>query len=274
MNTIRLKVFAKVNLALDVKDKRPDGYHNLDMLMASVDMYDTLIMSKSDQNLVTMDGVIVGEENTAVRALDRLTEAFGINMRVDILKDIPLKAGLGGSSADAAGVFVGAAHMFGIDIDKMTRLALKVGSDVPYMMKGGFCRVRGKGEIVEPVELDDMNMVILQAEYGASTAQVYNQYDLLGGNSGDVDRVLKEIKNSGRGFFNNLQDAAIRLCPSIEYSVGALQTYTDRVFMTGSGSAVVGVFDDERQARWCELNFGGYLCAKAVRTKKSGYEIF
>ena len=273
MDTIKIKVFAKVNLALDVKGSYPDGYHRLDMLMASVDMYDTLCMTVSDQNLVTMDGVIVGEENTAVRALESLTKAFGVHMRVDILKDIPLNAGLGGSSADAAGVFVGASKLFGIDIAKTYGLAQKVGSDVPYMMRGGFCRVSGRGEIVEPIDMDDMHLVILQAEYGAPTAKVYEEYDKCPIPPSDVDYAIASIKSTGRGFFNKLQDAAIRLCPSIEYSLGALKLYTDRAFMTGSGSAVVGVFDDEMQARWCELNFGGYLCANALKTKKVGYEI-
>ena len=273
MDTIKIKVFAKVNLALDIKGTYPDGYHRLDMLMASIDMYDTLRLSISDQNLVTMDGVIVGEENTAVRALESLTKAFGVHMKVDILKDIPLNAGLGGSSADAAGVFIGASKLFGIDIATMYGLAQKVGSDVPYMMRGGFCRVSGRGEIVEPIELDDMNLVILQAEYGAPTAKVYREYDVNPAQPSDVDQTIAEIKATGRGYFNKLQDAAIRLCSSIEYSLGALKLYTDRVFMTGSGSAVVGVFDDAMQAKWCELNFGGYLCAKSLTTKKVGYEI-
>lgn len=273
MNKIKLKVHAKVNLALDVVGKYSDGYHELDMLMASVNLFDTLTMEKSDQNIVTMNGQIVGQENTAVKALELLTFRYGVHMKVDIVKGIPMGAGLGGSSADASGVFVGASHLFGIALKELEPLAISVGSDVVYMMYGGFARVKGRGEIVEPIHLRPMHLVIAQAEVGASTAMVYHKYDELLTKIGDIDTALDSITKTGRGFFNCLQESAIALSPFIKTTIKDIYAYTDRVFMTGSGSAVVGIFDSDRQAKWCELNFGAFLCSKALHTVDSGIEI-
>ncbi len=294
MDKIKLKVHAKVNLALDIVGKYADGYHELDMIMASVNLFDTLTMEKSDQNIVTMDGQIVGREypyiqddksqgqygckmdgqwNTAVKALELLTFRYGIRMKVDIIKGIPKGAGLGGSSADASGVFVGASKLFGIPLKELEPLAIAVGSDVVYMMYGGFARVKGKGEIVQPITLRPMNLVVAQAEVGESTAMVYHKYDELMTKKGDIDTALDNIRKNGRGFFNCLQESAIALSPFIKTTMKDIYTYTDRVFLTGSGSAVVGIFDSESQAKWCELNFGAYLCAKALHTVDSGIEI-
>jgi len=127
MKCISIKVNAKINLSLDITRVREDGYHDLDMLMTSVDIFDTITAQKSDKSQVTMDGKVVESNNTAVKALTLLQEKFGIAMKVDIVKGIPFSAGMGGSSADASGVFFCASKLFGISIDEMMPLALKVG---------------------------------------------------------------------------------------------------------------------------------------------------
>ena len=136
MKRISIKVNAKINLSLDITGVREDGYHNLDMIMTSVDVFDIITAQKSDKSQVTMDGQVVEANNTAAKALALLQEKFNIAMNVDIVKGIPFSAGMGGSSADASGVFFCASKLFGISIDEMMPLALKVGCDVPYMIFG------------------------------------------------------------------------------------------------------------------------------------------
>ena len=262
MKRISIKVNAKINLSLDITGVREDGYHNLDMIMTSVDIFDTITAQKSDEPQVVMDGKTVKANNTAVKALTLLQEKFGIAMSVDIIKGIPFSAGMGGSSADASGVFFCASKLFGISIDEMIPLALKVGCDVPYMLFGGGARVQGVGEIVTPVETPSLTLVIAQKTVGSSTKEIYKKYDEVGGERSD-----------GKSYSNALERSAVMLNPQIAEAKADLQKYSDSVFMTGSGSAYVGVFDSDEKAQRCLDSLQDYVFCKAAHTKPQGIEI-
>ena len=269
MEKIALKVYAKINLMLDIKGILDDGYHSLDMVMNSIDLYDEIIAEKSLENEVYMDGVKQDDKNTACKALEVLSLAYGYRMKVEIKKAIPFSAGVGGSSADAAGVFVAYSELYGIEPEYMTKLALSVGSDVVYMMKGGPARVRCKGEMVFPIEsYQELNMIMLQKEVGASTKDVYANFDKLG-------RIVdKEFKVGDQIVFNVLQAPALELCPSIKESIDELYKHTDKVFMTGSGSAVCGVFESKDEAKKAlDKIQGEYIFKKVVNTMPQGIEV-
>ncbi|MDE7191881.1 MAG: 4-(cytidine 5'-diphospho)-2-C-methyl-D-erythritol kinase [Clostridia bacterium] len=262
MNRIRIKVNAKINLSLDITGVREDGYHNLDMLMTSVDIFDIISAQKSNESRVVMDGKVADANNTAVKALALLQEKFNIAMSVDIVKGIPLSAGMGGSSADASGVFYCANKLFGISVDEMIPLALKVGCDVPYMIFGGGARVQGVGEIITPVEIQPLTLVIAQKTVGSSTKDIYKKYDAVGGDRCD-----------GKPYFNALERSAVLLNPQIADAKMDLLKFSDRVFMTGSGSAYVGVFDDDQKAKRCLESLQDYVFCKLAHTKSQGIEI-
>ena len=269
MEKLTLKVYAKINLMLDIKGILDDGYHSLDMVMTSCDLFDEIIAQKSTENEVYMDGVKQDDKNTAFRALEVLTLAYGYRMKVEIKKGIPMNAGVGGSSADAAGVFFAYSHLYGIDVEYMTKLALSIGSDVVYMIKGGPAKVRCKGEMVFPLDTyNEMYMVMLQKEPGAATKDVYGHYDKIG------RQIQNGFEINGQKIFNVLQAPAIELCPSIKDSIDELSKHTDKVFMTGSGSAVLGVFGSYEEAQEClnKIN-GDYVFKKVVTTKPCGVEI-
>ena len=270
MEKLTLKVYAKINFKLDILGKLDDGYHSLDMLMSSCDLYDEIIAEKSAQNEVYMDGVLQGNKNTASKALALLSMAYGYKLKVQIKKHIPMCAGVGGSSADAAAVFFAYSRLYAIDLEYMTKLALSVGSDVVYMLKGGWARVRCKGEIISPLEIEDtITMVIAQKVPGAATQDVYKAYD-------NVGRVVEEeftILNSHR-VFNVLQKPAIALCKEIQETIDDLKKYSNRVFMTGSGSAVCAIFDSESEAKACLNSLDdGYAFKQVVKTLPYGMEI-
>ena len=270
MEELTLKIYAKINLVLDIRGVFEDGYHNLDMIMSSCSLYDEIKATKSQKNEVYMDGVLQNDKNTATRALDILTLAYGYKLRIDIKKGIPMSAGVGGSSADAAGVFKAYSILYGVETIYMHKLAQSIGSDVIYMMHGGPARVRGKGELVFPIDnFCETNMVILQKEVGASTQAVYKKYDELG--SVAKDSFLLE---NGTHVFNVLEESAISLCPSIQTSIDELKKYTDKVFMTGSGSAVLGIFKTQKEAQDCVDKIGDdFVFKKAVKTMPSGIEV-
>ena len=269
MEKLALKVYAKINLMLDIKGILDDGYHSLDMVMTSCDLFDEIIAQKSTVNEVYMDGELQDEKNTAYKALEVLTLAYGYRMKVEIKKGIPFSAGVGGSSADAAGVFFAYSTLYGIKPEFMTKLALSIGSDVCYMIKGGPAKVRCKGEMVFPIETyTELYMVMLQKEVGASTKDVYAKYDELG------RQIQNEFEINNIKVFNVLQAPAIALCPSIQESIDELNKHTNKVFMTGSGSAVCGIFDSKAQAEACLAKIPrGYAFNKVVKTMPCGVEI-
>ena len=152
MNTVKIKSYAKVNLTLDVTG-RAGGYHLLDSFVASVDLFDLVCVRKRKDKLVSvtmhgMDGEgIPPERNNAFKAGEAFVGRFSTaGADVTVYKNIPMGAGLGGSSADAAGVLNAMAKLYGID-DKaaLGELADALGSDTRYMLDGGFCRMRGRG---------------------------------------------------------------------------------------------------------------------------------
>ena len=270
MEKLTLKVYAKINLMLDIRGLLEDGYHNLDMVMTSCSLFDEITAEKSLENVVYMDGVLQDEKNTAYRALEVLTLAYGYKLKVDIKKGIPMNAGVGGSSADAAGVFYAYSRLYGIDTSYMNQLALSIRSDVVYMMKGGPARVKCKGELVFPIEeYTESVMVMLQKTLGAATKDVYHKYDEL------EDRSVESfVLTNGQKVYNVLQPAAIALCPNIKDTIDELKKHTDKVFMTGSGSAVIGVFTTENEAKAClEKIDGDYVFKQVVKTMPVGIEI-
>lgn len=250
MQSIKIKVNAKINLSLDITGRREDGYHLLDMLMTSVGIYDEITASKSDVNAVYMDGEQAGADNTALKALDALSKRFGIHMRVEIHKGIPFSSGMGGSSADASGVFYCAYKLYSLDVDEILPLALQIGCDVPYMLFGGAARVQGVGEEISPLSFPLMHLVIAQKCVGASTGEIYKRYDSCMGKGGSIDEILKSMKY-GFSPFNVLEKSALSLCPEIEDAKKQLARFSDKVFMTGSGSAYVGVFPNAQKAKEC-----------------------
>ena len=269
MEELTLKVFAKINLKLDITGVLEDGYHSLDMVNTSIDVYDLIKATKATENEVYMDGVLQDDANTAYKALEVLSLAYGYKMKVEIEKHIPFSAGVGGSSADAAGVFVAYSRLYGVELEYMNKLALSIGSDVVYMLKGGPAKVKCKGEIIFPIEnFDGLNLVLLQKITGAPTAQVYKKYDLMGRS------IEGAFKVNDVDVFNVLQAPAITLCREIRFTIDELRKYTDRVFMTGSGSAVCGVFDTYEQAKACVDKIeGDYVFKNVVKTLPAGIEI-
>lgn len=280
MEKVILKVYAKVNLGLDILGAYEDGYHKLDMLMTSVDIFDIVSAEKATACSVFMDGVLAGKSNTASKALKLLNEKFGICLRVDITKNIPMCAGLGGSSADASGVFFAAHLLFDIDLSELLSLALQVGCDVPYMIYGGGAEVEGKGEIIRPCILPTLNLLVVQKTLGAMTKEVYSGYDICPVKISTIQALLDSFavnisKKSKIQFFNVLEKSATTLCPTIAESVLLMKSFSDNVFMSGSGSAVIGVFatieDAENAAN--EFEKQNYLFAKAATTLPHGIEI-
>lgn len=278
---------AKINLSLDITGRRPDGYHVLDMVMQSVSLCDVVSLEEAPgpEGVVIRCGeedVPCGKENTVFRAADAFFQATGARRKNGLLftirKNIPRQAGLGGGSADAAAALKLLNRMFGTDLSgaKMREIALNAGADVPFCVEGGTARVGGIGETVE--ELAPMmacDIVICRPDVGISTKEAYRCYDRGQYPATSYTAALleamktKKLEEIGHVLGNAFESAGI---PSQISDIEKEMIRCGSVgsCMSGSGSAVFGLFADSVKAGQCrDLLLKHYpavfLCRPAVR---------
>ncbi len=182
-NKLEIRAPAKVNLFLEVLNKRPDGYHNINSLFQAVSLYDRLEFKINDQPGVTLELVDdidlpTGNDNLVCRSYTIMREQFdlrrGLDVRLD--KQIPVAAGLGGGSADGAATILACNLLFGLKLsrNRMARLSLEIGSDLPFYFTGGQALVSGRGEVVEPLEVPTgYTIVLVSPGQPVSTAEAY-----------------------------------------------------------------------------------------------------
>ncbi len=253
---MKLKAYAKLNLALEVKGKRPDGYHELDTIMQSISLHDIISIEKSSSVSVTMDKAGVDEKNnTAYKAallFSEYTESGGADIKIE--KHIPDMAGLGGSSADAAAVLYGLDALYGtrLGTQALMHLGRKIGADVPFCITGGTARARGIGEKLELLSLKKpLWFTVVKPFQGVSTARAFGAYTKSAHISiesaafalqkGDIDMFRRYSDNS-------LGIAALKIAPDIMKAAGALSAF-GKAFMSGSGSSMFCVFETLQEAQ-------------------------
>ena len=271
MESVRVKAYAKINLTLFITGTE-NGYHNLDSLVASVNLYDaiTLKKRKDKQVFVTMHGLgsetIPFEVNNAAKAAQLFIDQFGTNgADITIYKNIPMGAGLGGSSADAAGVLNGLAKLYKInDLASLKLIADRTGSDTRYMISGGWARLFGRGDIVKGIESKlKLHLLLLVPDEEVSTAQCYSAFDKLGrvgGNSDRAERATAEndIYSFAAELSNSLTPAAISLSGEIETAIRQLKEFSPlAVNMTGSGSGVYALFENKEMCQYAKSRYRG-----------------
>ncbi len=255
------KANAKINLTLDIVGVREDGYHILDMIMQSVSLADTVKISLNDTLLINVEsscGTISGENNIAYNAVRYFLKEAKINTGVNVYieKNIPMSAGLGGGSADAAAVLLALNRLLNSPLDKNTlkKIALNLGADVPYFLYGGTVRVGGIGEKMNVLPpMPDCFIIIAKNATKGSTKEMYQSIDSTEQKIYvDNESVIKAIKNG------NLS----AMCKDFKNSFSAVWDYSDlteimgsfgalSVSLSGSGPSVFGVFDNKAFAENC-----------------------
>ena len=179
---ILMLAHAKINWALEVTGVRPDGYHALDMLMQRIDLADELFMEPARWISLTVDGKSIpsGGRNLVVRAANALNEYMGTRRgaRIRLKKRVPVRAGLGGGSADCAAALLGLNRIWRLNLpeSKLMEIGLRLGADVPYLLRGGFARVRGIGDELTPLDgAPSVPLVLVRPGGGLSTPHVFLQ---------------------------------------------------------------------------------------------------
>ncbi len=276
MNEIRLFANAKLNLALDIVGRRADGYHLLDMVNRSVDLSDEITISRGRNAGITIKSnarfLPKDERNHAYKAVTALAAFAGIpvpDVDLYIKKRIPTQAGLGGGSADAAAVLIGLNALFELHLsgESLAEIGLRVGADVPFCLVGGAARVGGIGEEICPIPDNcDYTLVIVMPQGGHSTREAFAAIDRKSDGyqrpeldaliaslaAGDTSGMAMHLCNVFQTVERNEQ---IEQLADVLLRHGALGAA-----MTGSGSAVFGVFKNSLDAN---------KCCRAIRSKNT-----
>ena len=286
---LRINARAKINVTLDITGVRDDGYHLMDMLMTSVALHDTLILTAADSLTLEIvkpplrpddfntaavaredvpsdaaaSPVPANENNLVLRAARALLQAvrkdYGAHMQLK--KHIPVGAGMGGGSADAAAALVGLNTLWALGLPNQTlaEIGLTIGADVPFMLTGGFARVCGIGEIIDPLPAPPpLWLVIAQPCDGLSTPEIFRAFDAeasLGIHRPNTQTaqcafVEGNIPLLCKAMGNVMEPISILKRPQIGDCISKLEsTGALKAMMTGSGSAVFGIFENEKKAR-------------------------
>lgn len=248
-----IKAHAKINLAINVVGKKEDGYHDLDMVMVPVELHDSIhieVLPSNFETYVTCDdfSLEVNEYNLCSITIKKMKEKYNINksFRVHIHKNIPIGAGLGGGSSNAAAVINAIKTLLKLDIpyEEEIELAKSIGADVPFFLKNNPARVEGIGEKLTPIKIKNKYYVLLiKPKNGLSTKDVYAKYDEVGSDKhADVDNLIKALENGEelKEFMgNDLEKASITMLPVIQdIKKLLLDDGFENVLMSGSGSSV------------------------------------
>jgi 4-diphosphocytidyl-2-C-methyl-D-erythritol kinase len=256
---------AKLNLFLEVHGKRPDGYHEIETLMVAVDLYDMLRFRHDPTGAITLrcdDPTLpTGRTNLVVRAAEALRQAAGgaAGAVIDLAKQIPAQSGLAGGSSDAATTLLALNRLWncGLGRSELAEIGSGIGSDVPFFLHGRAAICRGRGEQVEPVEVErKWHFVIVRPAVGVSTAEVYQRL-VRTSPAHPMEECLDawrqgDIARLGRSLFNRLQETAEHLVPDltrVRDALKSLGSLIDGHLMSGSGSAYFGLCRDRAAAR-------------------------
>ncbi|MEX2535658.1 MAG: 4-(cytidine 5'-diphospho)-2-C-methyl-D-erythritol kinase [Trueperaceae bacterium] len=263
LNTIHLRAPAKLNLGLAVLGSRPDGFHQIETLFARLELHDEvwlepaptvsgeLLRDEAGEAEVRLHGLLMNSENLALRAAAAYFRATGVNEGVDVrlLKRIPVAAGLGGGSSDAASVLLGLARLYPSSLD-LYRLAHELGSDVPFFLsERAAAWAGGRGELLEPAELPRLRVVLLNPGVTVSAADAYRRLRRF---DPPLERkaLLRQLAGIEEPVFkNSLQPGVEEGYPVVVEALAALRSAGLRgVLMSGSGPTCFGLAQSDEQA--------------------------
>lgn len=255
-----VKAPAKINLTLDVLYKRPDNYHEVEMIMTTVDLSDRIGLEPRADGLIKIisaNGFIPDDSrNLAYQAAQLIKDTYGIAEGVTILieKEIPVAAGLAGGSSDAAATLKGLNELWKLDlsIDTLAELGAKIGSDVSFCIYGGTALATGRGEKIQKLPAPPTCWVVLaKPKIGVSTAQVYGGLNIEGIEHPNTKQMIQAIETNDYDLMCNslgnvLESVTFNLHPEVVMIKEQMKRFgADAVLMSGSGPTVFGLVDNE-----------------------------
>ena len=265
MDNIQLKAYAKINLGLDVIRKRDDGYHEVKMIMQSINMYDELILKKNNSGSIVLttneSSIPTDERNLVYKAIMMLKNEFNIEEGIEayLEKNIPVEAGMAGGSTDCAATLKGMNKLFNLNLneEELKIRGKKLGADVPYCIIGGTALSEGIGEVLTKIKTPPQCIIVIaKPAVGVSTKFVYEnlKIDQLDKHP-DIDGMIEDINNNdlyamAKKMDNVLETVTIPAYPVIsEIKQIMIDNGAINSLMSGSGPTVFGIYDSMDKAK-------------------------
>ena len=267
---MKVKAFAKINLCLDVLRRKENGYHEVEMVMTNVDIFDVLEIKELEEKKILLKSyntdLAMDETNLIYKAIALLQKETGKTFGVEVLleKNIPMEAGMAGGSADAAATLKAVNELFalGVSDERLLELGASLGADIPFCIMGGTVLASGIGEKLRRLSpLPKMKLLIVKPKAGLSTKKVYESLDIDGLNKAgfihkDVGEMVSVIESDEAdktkiekiaGRLNNILEVpSIRLLPLIEdIKQKMLDNNCLGALMSGSGTAIFGIYEND-----------------------------
>ena len=290
MDKVNERAYGKINLSLDVLGRRANGYHDVSMVMQTVDLYDVITLRKlSDRDEIILttdvDNIPLNEGNIVYKAIKLIKEEYGIDIGVsaDIKKHLPVAAGMGGGSADAAAALRGMNTLFelGLKSERLEELGVRLGADVPFLIKGGIALAEGIGEKLTALPaFPECSLVIVKPNVSVSTKEVYEAFDSLTEVvHPDIKKLTGSLGKEDLRYIvkllgNVLEDVTIKKHGIIdEIKRSLLENGAVFSMMTGSGPTVFGIFENEEKAVMAGERLSEMKCFELVEvTRCQGLE--
>lgn len=258
---MKVRAYAKVNLALDVVRRRDDGYHDLEMIMAPIELHDLIYIEEIDEGIVIASNnykMPTDERNIMYKVAAILIERYHLNkgVKIHIYKHIPSQAGLAGGSADGAAVLKAMNKMFKLNLSYETLAAIgkEVGADIPFCVYEKLAVVRGIGEKLEFIDSDfDCYLLLVKPKRGVSTAKSFKALDIPNAVHPNINEMKEGIESNNYqqvidSLGNTLEEPSIKMVPEIEIiKREMLKMGLDGALMSGSGSCVFGITRDKEK---------------------------
>lgn len=287
---MKLKAYSKINLLLDVTGIKQNGYHSLFTIMQSVSLSDVITVERNDSEKITVscdtEGVPTDRSNIVYKCAEKFFEYANIKenngIHIHIEKNVPFGAGMGGGSGDGAAVLVALNKLFNLNYSEkiLCRIGIKVGADIPFCIIGGTALALDTGAVVAPLpDLKEYYITVVKPEESVSTKEAYQAVDAIENTKHPKNNTMLELLADGES------DEALKYCANVFEQAFDIPGRVDikdifnkngalAACMTGSGSAIYGIFDEEKSAeksaQALKLNFKNvYIC----RPQKTGVEI-
>ena len=265
MKSYTIKSYAKVNVGLQILNQRPDGYHNIKTVFQELDFYDTIELKKNSgfEFYSNVNWLKNDSNNLCVLAFEKFSEEYDVGgISINLAKQIPPGSGLGGGSSNAAAILKGLCHLYSIDpiYEKLSKIALHIGADVPFFLKGGMQIASGIGErLVEMSRSINGVYLLIVPKFKIDTKWAYKSFKkFLQRPKVEVNfaDLLERDKTSFKHFENDFESIVIPAYPEIAIIKEKLWSCRPKfVSLSGSGSTVFGIFDDEADAKSAESLF-------------------
>lgn len=256
---ITTKAWAKVNIGLKILSKREDGFHDIETTLATINLSDLITIDETESGIVLETGNlgIRKEDNLCFRAAELFIKRYGVTngVKITLVKNVPVGAGLGGGSSDAAAVLRGMAQLFNMHIEdrELMELGAEIGSDVPFFVKGGAAYAKGRGEELRFFKLPHMDLVIYYPGYPISTKWAYEEYDrMMLTPAPGVDSINQDKKKIKKGFAleNHFEKVVFAHHPDLlDVKSNLLGAGVFFVSLSGSGSSLFAVVDESTRAK-------------------------